>query len=202
VNFGSYSTVAAADKLVASLRGSALAAKREAVTAHGKTMQRVRIGPYATRAEGRIRAPEGRAPARRRRDPGRRTRCRQGAAGRRDEARAEARHRQARRHEARDRRRRDQRRDAHRRRQARHAGRFRHRLRRPACRLHKAADANALRDRLRAAGFSAFTEVVNTDKGTLTRVRVGPVLNRAEADQLKAQVKSKVGLDGVVRPHP
>ena len=66
----------------------------------------------------------------------------------------------------------------------------------------KAADANALRDKLRAAGFSAFTEAVNTDKGTLTRVRVGPVLNRAEADQLKAQVKSKVGLDGIVRPHP
>jgi cell division septation protein DedD len=66
----------------------------------------------------------------------------------------------------------------------------------------KTADANALRDELRAAGFSAFTEAVNTDKGTLTRVRVGPVLNRAEADQLKAQVKSKVGLDGIVRPHP
>ena len=66
----------------------------------------------------------------------------------------------------------------------------------------KSADANALRDKLRAAGFSAFTEVVNTDKGALTRVRVGPVLNRAEADQLKAQVKSKVGLDGIVRPHP
>jgi len=66
----------------------------------------------------------------------------------------------------------------------------------------KSADANALRDKLRAAGFSAFTEAVSTDKGTLTRVRVGPVLNRAEADQLKAQVKSKVGLDGVVRPHP
>ena len=43
---------------------------------------------------------------------------------------------------------------------------------------------------------------MNTDKGALTRVRVGPVLNRAEADQLKAQVKSKVGLDGIVRPHP
>ena len=39
----------------------------------------------------------------------------------------------------------------------------------------KAADATALRDRLRAAGFSAFTEAVGTDKGTLTRVRVGPV---------------------------
>ena len=66
----------------------------------------------------------------------------------------------------------------------------------------KPADADALRDKLRGAGFSAFTEAVSTDKGTLTRVRVGPVLNRAEADQLKAQVKSKVGMDGIVRPHP
>ena len=66
----------------------------------------------------------------------------------------------------------------------------------------KAGDATALRDRLRAAGFSAFTESVTTDKGTLTRVRVGPVANRADADQLQAQVKAKLGLDGIVRPHP
>lgn len=66
----------------------------------------------------------------------------------------------------------------------------------------KAGDATALRDRLRAAGFSAFTETVNTDKGTLTRVRVGPVAHRADAEQLQAQVKAKLGLDGIVRPHP
>jgi len=66
----------------------------------------------------------------------------------------------------------------------------------------KAADATALRDRLRAAGFSAFTESVTTDKGALTRVRVGPVANRADAEQLQAQVKAKLGLDGIVRPHP
>ncbi|MBC7989681.1 MAG: SPOR domain-containing protein, partial [Luteimonas sp.] len=66
----------------------------------------------------------------------------------------------------------------------------------------KGADATALRDRLRSAGFSAFTETVNTDKGALTRVRVGPVVSRAEAQQLQAQVKSKVGVDGIVRPHP
>ena len=35
---------------------------------------------------------------------------------------------------------------------------------------------------LRAAGFSAFTETVNTDKGKLTRVRAGPVIDRAAAD--------------------
>ncbi len=63
-------------------------------------------------------------------------------------------------------------------------------------------DALALRDRLRASGFSAFTETVTTDKGKLTRVRVGPVVDRAAADQLKAQVRSKTGVDGIVRPHP
>jgi cell division septation protein DedD len=66
----------------------------------------------------------------------------------------------------------------------------------------KLDDAAALRDKLRAAGFTAFTESVVTDKGTLTRVRVGPVVSRADADQLKAQVKAKLGLDGIVRPHP
>lgn len=65
-----------------------------------------------------------------------------------------------------------------------------------------AAEAGALRERLRAAGFTAFTETVDTDKGRLTRVRVGPVLDRAAADQLKAQVQAKTGVDGIVRPHP
>ncbi len=66
----------------------------------------------------------------------------------------------------------------------------------------QASEANALRDKVRAAGFSAFVEQVRTDKGTLNRVRVGPVANRAEAENLKAQVASKVGVAGMVRPHP
>lgn len=66
----------------------------------------------------------------------------------------------------------------------------------------QAADANALRDKARAAGFSAFVEQVRTDNGTLNRVRVGPVASRAQADQLKAQVAAKVGIAGMVRPHP
>ncbi|NOT89098.1 MAG: sporulation protein [Lysobacter sp.] len=65
-----------------------------------------------------------------------------------------------------------------------------------------AAEAGAMRERLRAAGFTAFTEAVNTDKGRLTRVRAGPVLDRAAADQLKSQIKAKTGIDGIVRPHP
>lgn len=65
-----------------------------------------------------------------------------------------------------------------------------------------ATEAGAMRERLRAAGFTAFTESVTTDRGTLTRVRVGPVLDRAAADQLKSQIQSKTGVDGMVRPHP
>lgn len=64
------------------------------------------------------------------------------------------------------------------------------------------AEAGKLRDRARAAGFNAFVEQVRTDKGTLSRVRVGPVADRAEADRLKAQLAAKLGIDGFVQSHP
>jgi cell division septation protein DedD len=66
----------------------------------------------------------------------------------------------------------------------------------------KPAEATVLRDRVRAAGMTAFTDTVRTDKGTLTRVKAGPVLSRADADKLRAQLKAKLGIDGMVRPHP
>ncbi|RRN56547.1 SPOR domain-containing protein [Pseudoxanthomonas sp. SGNA-20] len=62
------------------------------------------------------------------------------------------------------------------------------------------ADANALRDRLRAAGFSAIVQPVRTDKGTLHRVRVGPVATRTEAEQLRGRLAAHGG--GMVVPHP
>ena len=64
-------------------------------------------------------------------------------------------------------------------------------------------EATKLRDRARAAGMRAFVDSVRTDKGVLNRVRVGPVLTRAEADQLKAQVAVKLGIgDAIVKPQP
>lgn len=65
-----------------------------------------------------------------------------------------------------------------------------------------ADEANRLRDRLRGAGITAFTDSVDTDKGRLTRVKAGPVASRGEADQLKTRVRSAVGVDGLVRSHP
>lgn len=63
-------------------------------------------------------------------------------------------------------------------------------------------EAARLRDRARAAGFAAFVEQVRTDHGTLNRVRVGPFVDRAAADAARAQVQGKLGVAGIVRPHP
>src|SRR5690606_5975911 len=65
-----------------------------------------------------------------------------------------------------------------------------------------AADATRLRDRLRDLGMTAFTDTVDTDKGRLTRVKAGPVPTREDAERLKSQLKSRAGLDGIVRAHP
>ena len=65
-----------------------------------------------------------------------------------------------------------------------------------------ADEANALRDRLRSGGFSAFVEQVPTDRGSLTRVRVGPVASREAAEQLRAQVAARQGVSGMVIRHP
>jgi cell division septation protein DedD len=64
-----------------------------------------------------------------------------------------------------------------------------------------ASDAQALRDALRKAGFDAFTDTVPGASGPLTRVRVGPVVTRAEAEALKGRLQA-IGKDGMVRPHP
>ena len=50
VNFGSYASVADADKVIAALRSAGLTAYREAVQLGGREAQRVRIGPFADRA--------------------------------------------------------------------------------------------------------------------------------------------------------
>ena len=65
-----------------------------------------------------------------------------------------------------------------------------------------AGEAAAMRDRLRGLGFTAFTDTVQTDRGLLTRVKAGPVLSRAEAEQLKTQIHGRTQIDGMVRSHP
>jgi DedD protein len=69
--------------------------------------------------------------------------------------------------------------------------------------LSNEADATALRDRARAAGFVAFHQRVNTERGPVWRVRVGPEADRAAAERLKERVAETLGLrEAIVVPHP
>jgi cell division septation protein DedD len=54
----------------------------------------------------------------------------------------------------------------------------------------QAANAEALRERLVGEGFTAFVSRVATDAGTMHRVRVGPVAERAEAEKLVARLRA------------
>lgn len=196
VHFGSFSSSAAADKVIGSLRTSQLPGYREQGLVDGKPVWRVRIGPYASRADAeaaRLRAGRVRddvaarvitldadgampvaavpttvaAPAAPAATPAEASKP---ATPPKSAAPPPA---------------------------AAGIG-FAVQL----AAFSKPGDATGLRDKVRAAGFVAFTESVSTDQGTLTRVRVGPVASRAEADALKAQIQAKLGIDGIVRPHP
>lgn len=185
VEFGDFPTLEQADAAVASLRASHLPGYREAATnAAGQAVQRVRIGPFATRADAesaRLRAsqaggrgslrvvvldaatPDAPAPAAPKPAtpapaPATPAAPKPGAADTGFAVQLGA--------------------------------------------FSKPTDAAALRDRARGAGFSAFLESVQTDKGTLTRVRLGPVPTRAEAERLQVQAQAKLGVAGAVRPHP
>lgn len=62
-------------------------------------------------------------------------------------------------------------------------------------------NAQALRDRLRNAGFSAWVERVNAEN-TVWRVRVGPEADRASADRLRRALHKRMGLEGMIVAHP
>src|SRR5690606_20972801 len=179
VSYGSYSTAAAADAAVASLRASQLPGYREAARVDGRMLQRVRIGPFASRADAEA------------------ARQRVTRAGRHQDAKvivldadtgadtgtATAANTDPPKPAAKP--------------AAADVG-FAVQL----GAFARKADADKLRDRARSLGFSAFTETVATDKGDLVRVRLGPVSTRAEAEKLQAQARTKLAMAGVVRPHP
>ena len=60
------------------------------------------------------------------------------------------------------------------------------------------ADANALRDKLRSNGFDGFVDSVQSGGKTLWRVRAGPQTQRADAQRVHDQIKSRLGIDGNV----
>lgn len=60
------------------------------------------------------------------------------------------------------------------------------------------ADANAMRDKLRANGFDGFVDSVSSGGKQLWRVRAGPQTQRADAQRVHDQIKAKMGIDGNV----
>ncbi len=59
-----------------------------------------------------------------------------------------------------------------------------------------------LRERLRKAGYSAFTEEITTPQGKALRVRVGPELDRATAQAARDRLARETGQDGIVVAYP
>lgn len=64
------------------------------------------------------------------------------------------------------------------------------------------ADANALRDKLRANGFDGYVDTVNANGKQLWRVRAGPQTQRDDAVRIRDQIKSKLSIDGNIVAAP
>lgn len=63
------------------------------------------------------------------------------------------------------------------------------------------ANASRLRDSLRGKGYPAYVEQVKLASGASYRVRVGPVLSRADAEAIQGKLV-KIDQRGIVVPHP
>jgi len=61
-------------------------------------------------------------------------------------------------------------------------------------------NALAVRDRLRRAGYPSFVTLSNDE--TVFRVRVGPMINKDQASNVRENVKSLLGRDAFVMPYP
>jgi DedD protein len=65
--------------------------------------------------------------------------------------------------------------------------------------LADAGKAGSIQKELAAKGLKAYTEVIATTAGEVTRVRVGPFPDRESAEQERTRMKS-LGVDGNVAP--
>ena len=63
-------------------------------------------------------------------------------------------------------------------------------------------NALALRDQLRAKGYTAFVEKIKSGDNQLFRVRVGPELERARADAMRDKLEKETKQRGIVTRYP
>jgi len=163
VNIGSYANAGNAAELEGKLRAAGLAVRSESLRVDGKAVQRLRLGPYASRAlaeSARLKARAVRAdiPA---------------SVIEIDDTPSSdvpARPAQA------------------------SAGGYAVQV----AVLSDAAKVEQRRDELRKAGFAAFVEKLQTDKGTVYRLRVGPEAERVDAEKIKSALKQRFGQDAII----
>lgn len=65
--------------------------------------------------------------------------------------------------------------------------------------LSDAQKAKRMQQRIAAAGIKSYTEIVKTEKGDVTRVRVGPFSSREAAEKARGKLKD-MGYDGKAVP--
>lgn len=63
-------------------------------------------------------------------------------------------------------------------------------------------NALALRDKLRAAGYTAFIERLRQPGEDIFRVRIGPEVERARAEALRDRLEREIKAKGIVQQHP
>ena len=168
VHLGFYSSNKNADDLVATLKRSGFAAYAEAAEFNGKAAQRVRVGPFADRAEAeaaRIRIKQVRSDV-----PG-------SVIALAEDARADAPASAV---------------------PADKAGSWAVQL----GAFSDVDDANKLRGRLQAAGFTAYVDSLVAEGKTLWRVRAGPETDRGNAEALRARINDKLKVNGIVVTEP
>jgi DedD protein len=64
------------------------------------------------------------------------------------------------------------------------------------------ANAMALRDRLRKKRYSAYVDALTANGKSFYRVRVGPMIQRTEAETAQARLAKEERIKGLVMPHP
>ena len=66
----------------------------------------------------------------------------------------------------------------------------------------KPENALALHERLQSRGYPAFVEPGSSQRGAVSRVLVGPMPDRAQADASAAKLQREMALKGIVMPYP
>lgn len=63
-------------------------------------------------------------------------------------------------------------------------------------------NAIELRNKVKAAGFTGFVDAIVNDKGDkLYRLRIGPLMEKIDAEKTKNDIKQKLKLDGLIKSH-